>query len=55
MEQDRFTMEYGLHSKNSDKLVALGSANIVSFHYIDKVKVDLPTKWVKALEKFSGN
>ena len=53
VSQDRFNMEYGLFSKTAEKLVALGSATIVSFDYLAKTKVDLPAKWTKELEKIA--
>ena len=53
IDKDRFSMNYGLYSTSSRKLVALGSANIVSFNYIDKIKVDLPQNWLRELEKIA--
>ncbi|MFK7824612.1 MAG: acyl-CoA thioesterase [Oligoflexales bacterium] len=52
--QDRFNMDYGLFSKTRKQLVALGSAMIVSFNYVDKTKVDLPNNWAKELEKIAS-
>lgn len=51
--QDRFTMNYGLFSKNSEHLLALGSGTLVSYNFIDKIKVDLPDTWKKELGKIA--
>lgn len=48
--EDRFTLEYGVVSRQLDRLVARGDSVVVAYDYDEGVKVEVPSDWREAVE-----
>lgn len=46
---DRFTMTYNIFSLTHDRIAAKGTGIIVAYDYANKVKSELPNRWIQRI------
>ena len=51
IKTDRFDMEYAIFSQKHQRIVAKGSGTIVSYDYMNQLKVDVPTTWIQRISE----
>lgn len=49
LAEDRFNMEYAIHSTQQDIIVAVGSSTIVTYDYKNKCKAKIPEEFKQLL------
>lgn len=52
--EHRFTVEHAVASVDSERVVAAGEAEVVSFHYGEGRKVEVPADWRRAIEQLES-
>ena len=54
IKEDRFVVDYAIHSEKADRVVAIGDCVVVSYNYQDGHKIDVPQKWREAIRDIEG-